>query len=173
MIKWHKLGAKEDKEKDEFGSGESNVLTIKGGINPMEAVEMQLGPFNRWAVCTDFDITADQVTLINNTDGVESLDPVSRYRLKFIIGDCFNENVVKRTVDDILAGNRKVSEHKNFMMAEMAGILGDMAKKWAIVESEGRPAYFYGSVYDDDWSDNLLTTLKHAANELNTTLLNN
>jgi len=64
---------------------------------PIE-VTCELLKFNFWVGHTNFNITKPIVKILDSTDGVETLELVSRYRFRVGIGTAFNEGVVKNNI---------------------------------------------------------------------------
>lgn len=161
MINWYKLGKKEGSEPN---WNDGNLMIVQ---NQYEILESYLGPYNRWVVCTSFNISNEQLEQVKMAAGVEDADRISCYRLKMVIGTEFDEVVVKKTVEEILKNKHIKLPQKSFLVAELSLILNELANTWAIVEYEGQAAYFCGSFIEDGWSDDLATVLKQAAYENN------
>jgi len=65
--------------------------------------------FNFWIGHTDFTISNAVMKIIEDTDGVEVLDIISRYRFRVGIGALFQDREV---FDKIITNIREKSEHK-------------------------------------------------------------
>jgi hypothetical protein len=55
--------------------------------------------FNFWNGHSNFTITNDIVNIIENTDGVETLDIFTRYRFRIAIGKAFSDSEVMRKIN--------------------------------------------------------------------------
>jgi len=56
--------------------------------------------FNFWVGHTNFNINNDVVDIIENTDGVETLDIFTRYRFRIAIGKVFDDAQVMKEIND-------------------------------------------------------------------------
>lgn len=56
--------------------------------------------FNFWVGHTNFNINNDIVDIIENTDGVETLDVFTRYRFRIAIGKVFDDAKVMKKIND-------------------------------------------------------------------------
>lgn len=64
--------------------------------------ESQLLDFNFWMMHTNVDISPRMVLLIEEIQGIESIDVVSRYRARVGIAKLFNEDTVKSAISDAI-----------------------------------------------------------------------
>lgn len=60
------------------------------GIMPFDEINSIGHSFNFWVGHTNFDISTKIVSIIEHSDGVETLDVYSRYRFRIGIGQLFN-----------------------------------------------------------------------------------
>lgn len=60
--------------------------------------------FNFWVGHTNFSITKNIAALLENTDGVETLDIFTRYRFRVGIGKAFKDSKVMRNINSVLYG---------------------------------------------------------------------
>lgn len=56
--------------------------------------------FNFWVGHTNFNVNNDIVDIIENTDGVETLDVFTRYRFRIAIGKVFDDARVMKEIND-------------------------------------------------------------------------
>jgi hypothetical protein len=60
--------------------------------------------FNFWIGHTNFNITSDVAYVIENSEGVETLDIFTRYRFRIAIGKVFDESKVKTDISKSVYG---------------------------------------------------------------------
>jgi hypothetical protein len=56
--------------------------------------------FNFWTGHTNFNITKKITSLIEETEGVETLDIFTRYRFRIAVGKAFDDSSVMRKIND-------------------------------------------------------------------------
>jgi hypothetical protein len=54
--------------------------------------------FNFWVGHTNFNVTKHIFRILENTDGVETLDVFTRYRFRIGIGKAFSDSVVMKDI---------------------------------------------------------------------------
>lgn len=74
------------------------VIASPLGIIPYNEHTASSKIFNFWVGHTNFSITPDIVTIIENCDGVETLDVFTRYRFRIAIGKCFKDGEVMQKI---------------------------------------------------------------------------
>lgn len=121
----------DDDDDDDFSSSDINeaihehqrqqMLSMKK--TPMIATPMGLIPmtehtragklFNFWTAHTNFPITKEIKDIIDNTDGVETLDIFTRYRWRISIGKAFQSPEVKSNLMKALGAKPLRKSKKN------------------------------------------------------------
>lgn len=81
------------------------ALSTPMGIIPMEETVPSGKIFNFWIGYTNFNITKNIAYIIEQTDGVETLDIFTRYRFRIGVGKLFEDGDVMRQI------NSKVYEY--------------------------------------------------------------
>jgi hypothetical protein len=96
---------------DEAEEGEPND-TINKTSNPIKVIATPMGLipyneytasskiFNFWIGHTNFTISKNTAQIIENTDGVETLDVFTRYRFRVGIGKVFEDREVMRLIEE-------------------------------------------------------------------------
>jgi hypothetical protein len=92
-----------DKKKYVFGI---KAIATPMGIVPMNENTASSKIFNFWLGHTNFDITKTIASIIEKTDGVETLDIFTRYRFRIAIGKAFNDSDIMRDI------NKKIYKEK-------------------------------------------------------------
>lgn len=81
------------------------VLYGAGGVIPLHESMLPGKLYNFWVGHTNFDLGADNlVGRLERTDGVETLDIITRYRFRVGIGRAFDQDEVKRAIEHVLCG---------------------------------------------------------------------
>lgn len=75
------------------------VIATPMGIVPINEHTASGKIFNFWVGHTNFNITKFIAQIIEETDGVESLDIFTRYRFRISIGKAFVDSVVMRDIN--------------------------------------------------------------------------
>lgn len=75
------------------------VLATPMGIIPMNEYTASGKIFNFWVGHSNFNITHNVAKIIEETDGVESLDIFTRYRFRISIGKAFTDSIVMRDIN--------------------------------------------------------------------------
>lgn len=81
------------------------VMATPMGIIPVNENTSSSKIFNFWVGHTNFNITRTVAKIIEDTDGVETLDIFTRYRFRIGIGKVFSDSDVMRDI------NENVYEH--------------------------------------------------------------
>lgn len=81
------------------------VITTPMGIVPVTENTASGKIFNFWMGHSNFDITKKLALIIEQTNGVETLDIFTRYRFRIGVGKAFIDSVVMRNI------NNNVYEH--------------------------------------------------------------
>jgi len=91
----------QDAEPDvNFNSKPLKAISTPMGIIPYTDNTASSKIFNFWVGHTNFDITHNISSIIENCFGVESLDIFTRYRFRIAIGKAFDESEVKSNITD-------------------------------------------------------------------------
>lgn len=78
------------------------IMTPLGAI-PITEHSMPGKVFNFWMAHTNFNITNDIGNIVEQTDGVETLDIFTRYRMRVGVGKAFDDGGVLRQIDKNIA----------------------------------------------------------------------
>ncbi len=96
----------DDEESSEFMDGmQKDFVGQKLTVHQ----ESQLLDFNLWIMHLNVDITPRMISAIEEIDGVETLDIISRYRARLGIEKLFPEETIKKNVSDTI---NKIAGHK-------------------------------------------------------------
>lgn len=101
-----------EEENEEFDCG-SHALMTSWGILPLNDGVLASDHFDFWIMHTNFDITEEVIQKISIVKGVESLEPLSRYRARvgFPIGETikdgervrmFDSATIKKEIEQVL-----------------------------------------------------------------------
>lgn len=74
------------------------VMATPMGIIPVTEYTASGKIFNFWTGHTNFNITNRIATIIEQINGVESLDVFTRYRFRISVGKAFNDSIVMRRI---------------------------------------------------------------------------
>lgn len=75
------------------------VISTPMGLIPYNEYTASSKIFNFWMGHTNFNISREVSKLIENTDGVETLDIFTRYRFRVAIGKAFEDREVLQNID--------------------------------------------------------------------------
>lgn len=101
----------ESYDQDEYLSFDEEQNTIKSPVNivitpmgivPFDEVKDCDKIFNFWTGHTNFNISKKIANLIEQTDGVETLDIFTRYRFRVGFGKAFQDREVMNNINDKL-----------------------------------------------------------------------
>lgn len=76
------------------------VISTPMGLIPYNEYTASSKIFNFWTGHTNFNLSESIVNILQNTDGVETLDIFTRYRFRLGIGKVFDETSVKQQIWD-------------------------------------------------------------------------
>lgn len=76
------------------------VIATPMGIVPINENTASGKIFNFWVGHTNFNITRNIASLIEDADGVETLDIFTRYRFRISVGKAFNDSLVMQTIQE-------------------------------------------------------------------------
>lgn len=80
--------------------GKVKVIATPMGIIPLNDNTASNKIFNFWLGHTNFDITHNIGRVIEQTNGVETLDIFTRYRFRVAIGKAFDDSIVMRQINN-------------------------------------------------------------------------
>lgn len=110
LIIWEKwrdpFGADEDievlpdeEEEEEVTIARSKVIVTPMGIIPLSENTIASKIFKFWSAHTNFTISQNVANLIEQIEGVETLDIHTRYRFRISIGKAFNDREVMSDIN--------------------------------------------------------------------------
>lgn len=76
------------------------VMSTPMGIIPVTENTASSKIFNFWVGHTNFNISKKIAQIIEDTDGVETLDIFTRYRFRIAIGKVFTDSSVMKNIND-------------------------------------------------------------------------
>jgi len=79
--------------------GKFRAIATPMGIIPINESTASSKIFNFWVGHANFDVTNAIAIIIEETDGVETLDVFTRYRFRIGIGKAFNDSSVMRHIN--------------------------------------------------------------------------
>lgn len=80
--------------------GRIKVISTPMGIIPLNDNTASNKIFNFWIGHTNFDITHHIGRVIEDTEGVETLDIFTRYRFRISVGKAFDDAIVMRKINN-------------------------------------------------------------------------
>lgn len=92
------------------------IIATKMGLVPILEHTQAGKIFNFWVAHTNFRMTKELLNIVNETDGIESLDLYTPYRWRIAIGKAFDSAAVKEDVTKNLNAvplRSKINEQKN------------------------------------------------------------
>lgn len=78
------------------------VISTPMGIIPLNEHTASGKIFNFWTGHTNFNITKGVFTILDNAEGVETLDIFTRYRFRVGIGKAFTDSVVMNNIQQLV-----------------------------------------------------------------------
>jgi len=78
------------------------VISTPMGIVPLNEHTASGKIFNFWTGHTNFNITKGVSTILDNAEGVETLDVFTRYRFRIGIGKAFTDSVVMNNIQQLV-----------------------------------------------------------------------
>jgi len=106
----------------QFGHAKFLKKPIKLIMTPMGAIPIHENSspgkiFNFWMAHTNFNITNEISNIVETTEGVETLDIFTRYRMRIGFGQAFDDCAVRRQIDKNLSlylqPQKKIKKEKN------------------------------------------------------------
>jgi len=93
-------GSLDSKKFVKIKSSSVKVMATPMGIIPINENTASSKIFNFWVGHTNFNITNKIAQIIEETDGVETLDIFTRYRFRIAIGKVFTDSNVMKNIND-------------------------------------------------------------------------
>jgi hypothetical protein len=90
----------EGEDKNTKKSSSIRVMATPMGIIPITENTSSSKIFNFWMGHTNFSITHRVAEIIEETEGVETLDVFTRYRFRIAIGKAFTDSSVMKNIND-------------------------------------------------------------------------
>lgn len=87
-------------DKKRFFAKQIKVISTPMGVIPVNENTASGKIFNFWVGHTNFNLTKGVCTVIENTDGVETLDVFTRYRFRIGVGKAFKDSDVMQDIQD-------------------------------------------------------------------------
>lgn len=88
-----------EKELRKMNKKPVRVIATPMGIIPVNDNTLSGKLFNFWMGHTNFNITPTIAEIIENNDGVETLDIFTRYRFRISVGKAFDDSEVMRNIN--------------------------------------------------------------------------
>lgn len=90
----------EGEDKNSKKTSSIRVMATPMGIIPITENTSSSKIFNFWMGHTNFSITHRVAEIIEETEGVETLDVFTRYRFRIAIGKAFTDSSVMKNIND-------------------------------------------------------------------------
>lgn len=90
----------EEEDKSSKKASSIRVMATPMGIIPITENTSSSKIFNFWMGHTNFSITHRIAEIIEETNGVETLDVFTRYRFRIAIGKAFTDSGVMKNIND-------------------------------------------------------------------------
>lgn len=90
----------EETEEDHISSKPVRAIATPMGLIPYTENTASGKIFNFWIGHTNFSITKKIANIIENADGVETLDVFTRYRFRIAIGKVFDASKIMKQIND-------------------------------------------------------------------------
>ena len=75
------------------------IINTPFGLIPINENTASSEIFNFWTGHTNFPITQDIASIIEETNGVETLNIFTKYRFRIAVGKAFNDSIVMRAIN--------------------------------------------------------------------------
>lgn len=79
------------------------VISSPMGLIPYNEYTSSSKIFNFWVGHTNFNLSSEIVSIIEDCDGVEILDIFTRYRFRLGVGKCFIDSEVMQKIQDVVS----------------------------------------------------------------------
>jgi hypothetical protein len=87
-------------DKKKFFTKQIKVIATPMGVIPVNENTSSVKIFNFWLGHTNFNLTKGVCTVIENIDGVETLDIFTRYRFRIGVGKAFKDSEVMQEIQE-------------------------------------------------------------------------
>ena len=87
------------------------VIATPMGIVPINENTASGKIFNFWVGHTNFNVTKHIFKILENTDGIETLDVFTRYRFRIGIGKAFNDSAVMKNIQESIYSHLETFEN--------------------------------------------------------------
>jgi hypothetical protein len=132
----------DEQRNDGFGHKLSTIFDEQLGIYEVPREAYLDSRFNFWVMHLAFKLTEEYVEIINHAHGIETLCIQTPYRCRIAIAKIFEEDDVKKSLEDkLVTAFRKNQEkivkknfNKKLTVAQEA--LNKISKCWAVLENE-------------------------------------
>jgi hypothetical protein len=132
-----------NKERKRYGEGNPNlgpIIAGPQGIIPLNDTNVPSRHYNFWIMETNFNISRPVARMLNETNGVETLDIFTRYRARIAIGRLFDTEEIKDAIEAaLLQADKKVVTPEPAKASSYEVIRSKIQKKykyWAILFDE-------------------------------------
>jgi hypothetical protein len=99
-IKTEGKAEEDDEDRNSKKASSIRVMATPMGIIPITENTSSSKIFNFWMGHTNFSITHRVAEIIEETEGVETLDVFTRYRFRIAIGKVFTDSSVMKNIND-------------------------------------------------------------------------
>lgn len=124
-----------DDDESELPSVRPVVMT-SAGIIPVKAYGDMSRDFNMVIAHTNFDVTDEHIARISEVPGIEDVTPLTRYRVRLGVGLAFDEEEVRRSIDELCGVRRgPLGEQPPAPLRDKANMAVESAKRhkyWAV-----------------------------------------
>lgn len=117
------------------------------GVVPIHEGNIPSKLFNFWRIDTNFPFTKDMQSLLDNIDGVETVDIMTPYRARIGIAQLFEEKSIMREIDQQLIKRAKLK--KESRDETLFTILNAQWSYWAVVYINNDKNIISGNTADE------------------------
>jgi hypothetical protein len=96
------LHTEEEEEPESIQYNPVKIVMTPMGAIPLPEHSAPQKVFNLWTAHTNFNITKNILNLVENTEGVETVDVFTRYRMRIGIGQMFDTQTTIRNINNNL-----------------------------------------------------------------------
>lgn len=86
-----------------------SIVTPEHGVIPLHESNLPSALYRLWMVHTNFDVTEQVASTVENVPGIETLDIISRYRFRIGIAMAFDQTEVKNALRKALAEPKRIT----------------------------------------------------------------
>lgn len=142
-----------EKESNGFDNDHSSIPIFHGPMGPIPITEGGLASrrFKFWMGFTNFRVARRKIIdIIDNVDGVESFDIETPYRFRISVAQLFDDNSVKKLVEDNVFDFLKKESAKTSKNEKLTNLLKSQYKYWAVLHrSEKKPIILHSDNQDE------------------------